>query len=473
MKEWTKNNMKLLSKWRASKRALAAAGGCPSISLQRGRSQVTPEQQQPAIEAQSSSGKEEQADDGPMGALSCWPGGAEAASPSKAEAEDGAATDYRPYDEADGGMTSSQKGVNDTAPQKEGSTTNTSTSQQQQQQQQPVCIELFARIRRRSWKKKLLTLLALLTVVPATLDLFVLRTGHVASWIDSFLDWMGEHPLLGVWAYVGALTLTSLVFVPPSVFVFAAGFTFRSVWGSHGGMAIALVASFLGCVIGGLIGFWRARYMTRDLVQVLMRRYPIIRAVDAAVVRNSLRVMVLVRLNPLIPFGVLNYVFGITGVDWAAFLLAMAGIVPWHFLLVFLGASAETVYNESKETTLMGVILIATGIAFCIIGLVITWNFAKKELQKEVDSAPPSTAAAYRLADRKLIPWKSRLRNKPVPSVEDADLRPAGYLLMQCLGKDSRSGDWATEVEYGTEEGDHKYYQTKLDWNEIILDDFS
>lgn len=103
---------------------------------------------------------------------------------------------------------------------------------------------------------------------------------------------------------------------------------------------------------------------------------------DAAIVRNSLRVMVLMRLNCLIPFGALNYVFGITGVDWVAFLLAMVGILPWQFLLVFLGASAEHVYEDEGETMVIEVVLIATGIAFCVIGMVITWRFAKKELQK-------------------------------------------------------------------------------------------
>lgn len=59
-----------------------------------------------------------------------------------------------------------------------------------------------------------------------------------------------------------------------------------------------------------------------------MRRYPILRAVDRAIVRNSLRVMILMRLNCLIPFGVINYAFGITGVNWAVFVLGMVGVLP-------------------------------------------------------------------------------------------------------------------------------------------------
>ena len=147
----------------------------------------------------------------------------------------------------------------------------------------------------------------------------------------------------------------------------------------------------MGTTTGGLVGFWRAKYMTRDFVEVLMRRYPLVLAVDAAVVRDPLRVMLLLRLNPLVPFGVLNYLFGITGVGWEEFLLAMVGIVPWHTLLLFPGASAETMYDEDVETTLAGVILIGIGVAFGILGLVIMWRYAKVELQKV---RPPGSGRA-------------------------------------------------------------------------------
>lgn len=369
----------------------------------------------------------------------------------------------------------------------------------QQIQHQPIHEELFQFFLHRSWKKKLFTVLAILTLVPVILDMFVLRTGGVSGFIDAFLDWMAHHPLMGVWAYIFALVLTSLVFVPPSVMVFAAGFVFQSLWGPVSGMTIALTACFLGCVLGGLVGFWRAKYMTRDLVEVLLRRYPVMRAVDAAVVRNSFRVMALMRLNCLIPFGVLNYVFGITGVEWAAFLLAMVGILPWHALLVFLGASAEDIYEGGAAATLPGAILIGTGMAFGGIGLAITWRFAKIELQREVDMAarssggpPPPTVDDYRTSpggDRRHTAWKSSFRrteqrqvpnvdgsggtaktgsgNIHIRSVEDADpYHATDYFLMHALGMDVSP----VEVEYGAQDAN---YQERLGWNEIMLDDFS
>merc|ERR1712194_716417 len=101
-----------------------------------------------------------------------------------------------------------------------------------------------------------------------------------------------------------------------------------------------------------------------------------------------------------------------TGVGWEEFLLAMAGILPWHLLLIVLGASAETMYDDGTDTSLISVILMAMGVGFGTIGLVILWKFAKKELQKSVDANPPSTAAGYRAYIEKR-PWRSKARKVP------------------------------------------------------------
>ncbi|KAL7538525.1 hypothetical protein ACHAWF_006111 [Thalassiosira exigua] len=424
MRTWTRQNMRLFSKWR-SKRS-GASTITTSVSMEERQSRNLSALREAALQRET-----EEADDAPFSTC-CQ---SDQKSPTVGKSSDVDA----PYDEP------------------------------QPSVKEPLHKELTRFFIRRSWKKKLFTCLVVLTITPVILD-FVFRTGHVHDSIDEFLTWMASHPMSGVWAYIAALTLGSLVFVPPSILIFAAGFTFQSLFKSTG-VPIALVASFIGSVLGGLIGFWRARYMTRDLIEVLMRRYPIIRAVDAAVVRNSFKVMFLLRMNCLIPFGVLNYAFGITGVECDAFVLAMPGILPWHALLIFLGASAETMYDEEAENTAMGMLLIGAGIVFGILGLIITWRYAKIELQREVDAAPPLTANNYRMEESSIRPWRTPSRRSQAPmvdakSVENADLHATEYFLMHSLGVD---GGTAT-VEYGTEDAN---YQERLGWSEIMLDDFS
>eukprot|EP00581_Thalassiosira_minuscula_P007972 CAMPEP_0183712266 /NCGR_PEP_ID=MMETSP0737-20130205/7432_1 /TAXON_ID=385413 /ORGANISM="Thalassiosira miniscula, Strain CCMP1093" /LENGTH=476 /DNA_ID=CAMNT_0025940851 /DNA_START=251 /DNA_END=1681 /DNA_ORIENTATION=- len=476
--------MKLLSKMRANKRASASASGSeqrPGTPRELAAIDAA-EKPTPNSTDAIASGRSSSNNDGPMGPLACCVAGPT----TTMDATDG---NYHPLDEE-------SNHTNANAKQSKKNKNQQQSTQQQQQHpkthyQQSIVHELFLHFRQRSLKKKLFTALVVLTMIPVFLDLFVFHTGYISNFCDFFLEWMADHPLLGVWAYVSMITLTSLIFIPSTVLIFAAGFVFQSTYGNYAGILIAIVASFLGSTLGGVIGFYRAKYMTRDLVVVLMQRYPLIKAVDAAVVRNSLRVMMLLRLNPLIPFGVLNYVFGITGVEWAAFVLAMVGILPGQMLLVVLGASAESMlYEEESEITVGEVILMGMGIAFGIIGLVITWKFAKKELQKEVEYASRGASiSAYRITSPKLQPWRSKTRKSPeqqavvVPNVEDADLYAADYFFTQCLGNDhihgitvnngDDNGSSSRGSYYGTEVELEDYYQAKLSWNEVLLDDFS
>ncbi|KAL3772980.1 hypothetical protein ACHAW5_005052 [Stephanodiscus triporus] len=335
------------------------------------------------------------------------------------------------------------------AEERQRSSSSSSEEHRRRHREQPhIARELFLFLKRRSWKKKLLTLVVILSVTPVILDVFVFRSGHLRSCMSSYLTWIGEHTILGPFSYVAVLVLTSLIFIPPSILIFASGFTFTSLYG-RAGIPYALVTSYVGSTIGGAIGFVRARYMTRDLVEVLMRRYPMIRAVDAAIVRNSLRVMILMRLNCLIPFGVLNYVFGITGVPWDAFVLGIVGALPWQLFLICLGASSATYVDtrrgEDEEEERMRLVLTTMGVVFGFIGLAITWKFAKKELQKEVD------------------PTESL-------SVEDADLHVADYFQIW-VGNDQTVCDDGIEARVDTIKVGN--YQSRLTWNEIILDDFS
>ncbi|HET9481516.1 MAG TPA: VTT domain-containing protein, partial [Candidatus Polarisedimenticolia bacterium] len=61
-------------------------------------------------------------------------------------------------------------------------------------------------------------------------------------------------------------------------------------------------------------------------------------AVDAAVRREGGKIVLLMRLSPVFPFNLLNYMFGLTGVGFWRYLLASwAGMLPATFLYVQLG----------------------------------------------------------------------------------------------------------------------------------------
>eukprot|EP00978_Attheya_sp_CCMP212_P038623 scaffold193059_cov53-Attheya_sp.AAC.2 len=244
-------------------------------------------------------------------------------------------------------------------------------------EKQHLCSELLHFFRHRPWHKKLLTISVIVSCIYVFIDLVFL--GYIEDLLEDYIDWMEQHITAGVFAFI-------VIFIPPTILTVGCGFIFGKVCGLFLGIIAATAACFIGSVIGATIAFFRARYMMRDLVKLFARRYPVVKAVDRAISRHGFRVMLLLRLCPIIPFNGLNYIGGILGIPWDSYVYALVGILPMQMLTVSIGATAGTMttmtHDENQEV--LRCVLISSGLAFGLIAVAITYHFAKKELKKEL-----------------------------------------------------------------------------------------
>jgi membrane protein DedA with SNARE-associated domain len=72
----------------------------------------------------------------------------------------------------------------------------------------------------------------------------------------------------------------TVIFVPPAILIFGAGYAFAQAIGIFNGSLAAIFSCFLGSCIGAVIAFVRSRYMMRDLIYLFAKRYPVVRAAD-------------------------------------------------------------------------------------------------------------------------------------------------------------------------------------------------
>jgi hypothetical protein len=127
--------------------------------------------------------------------------------------------------------------------------------------------------------------------------------------------------------------------------------------------------------------------MMRDLVELFARRYPIVKAADRALARKGYKIMLLLRLCPLIPFNGLNYIGGVTSCSLEAYTQALVGILPITLLWVSVGASAENIKNRSTNEVGEQIFLVALLVIgfFCgAAGLSRIYKVARDELKKEI-----------------------------------------------------------------------------------------
>ncbi|WP_232664707.1 TVP38/TMEM64 family protein [Pseudonocardia sp. TRM90224] len=151
--------------------------------------------------------------------------------------------------------------------------------------------------------------------------------------------WSGETPDIrasvqaaGLWAPLLFVVLQAVVNITPlprTVFTVAAGVLFGSV----AGFVLTVVATTLAACLA----FWLVRYMGGAFVERHSHRAGLA-WLRARLDRSGLLAVLSIRLVPMVPFAVLNYAAGLSGVRFLPYLIAtVLGVLPGTIAIVVLG----------------------------------------------------------------------------------------------------------------------------------------
>eukprot|EP00741_Cyanophora_paradoxa_P004305 tig00000792_g4179.t1 len=152
--------------------------------------------------------------------------------------------------------------------------------------------------------------------------------------VPEVLVWARARGAAGPALLAGFHALCTVLLVPGSLLCFGAGFVFGAGWG----LAAVLVGEVAGAVLAFLIG----RHFLAARVDKLAGAMPKLAAVQRAIARRGRRLVLLLRLSPLLPFGIINYVLSATPVRLFDYAWATAaGALPSTFLFVYAGSLAD------------------------------------------------------------------------------------------------------------------------------------
>ena len=140
----------------------------------------------------------------------------------------------------------------------------------------------------------------------------------------------------GGWApalYIGLFILLPAFFFPVAVLALAGGLLFGLWWGS--------VYTFIGAVLNCALMFLLARYVGRSQVQRLVEQKLSPQwqcRLQMADGKEGFLLLIILRLIPAVPYNLINYTFGLTGISFSSYLLASAiGIIPGTFAFINIG----------------------------------------------------------------------------------------------------------------------------------------
>ena len=139
----------------------------------------------------------------------------------------------------------------------------------------------------------------------------------------------------GAVAFVPLYALWVTLLLPGVWASMLAGALYGPVWGS--------VLVFIGACLGAEAAFLIGRHWLRDWTQRRLQALPRLRAVEQAVSREGLKLVLLTRLSPAFPFSLLNLAYGLSAVSLRDYSLGLIGILPGTILFCSLGALAGDV----------------------------------------------------------------------------------------------------------------------------------
>lgn len=197
----------------------------------------------------------------------------------------------------------------------------------------------------------------------------------VEGWLQAFSEWIKG---LGVWGGVlfsAVYVVATVVLAPGAPLTIAAGLVFGLGWG----FPVVLV----GATIGASLAFLVARYLVRERITAMMEKRPKLKAVDKAVTEDGWKVVLLLRLSPLVPFNIQNYFFGLTDIAFRHYVLAtFVGIIPGVILYLYIGAIGGALGGGGGEWGTLQWVFFGFGLVATIVVAIMVTKKAKEKLKE-------------------------------------------------------------------------------------------
>lgn len=186
-------------------------------------------------------------------------------------------------------------------------------------------------------RRALLLLLVLVAVIAGLLF------GGANDLVRRLFEWIGSLGSLAPLLYVLLHALAIVLLVPGILFPLGAGFLF--------GTGAGTLCSIVGKVLGSWIAFSLGRYFLRGRAREFLREHPTLETLDRNLPEQGWKAVLLVRLVPVVPFKLSNYLFGVTRFRKRDVLLGTAlGAVPFSLLNAYLGSAAANVTRLGAST---------------------------------------------------------------------------------------------------------------------------
>ncbi|KAB2048740.1 hypothetical protein ERO13_A13G115700v2 [Gossypium hirsutum] len=184
---------------------------------------------------------------------------------------------------------------------------------------------------------------------------------QINAFLNQFSTFIEGYGPAGYALFVAVYAGLEVLAIPAIPLTMSAGLLFGSVIGT-------ILVSISGTVAAS-IAFLIARYFARERILKLVEGNKKFLAIDKAIGENGFRVVTLLRLSPLLPFSLGNYLYGLTSVKFVPYVLgSWLGMLPGTWAYVSAGAFGRAIIQEESDFGIGG----GNGILTLGLGLLVT-----------------------------------------------------------------------------------------------------
>ncbi|KAJ3326855.1 hypothetical protein HDU76_012598 [Blyttiomyces sp. JEL0837] len=237
----------------------------------------------------------------------------------------------------------------------------------------------------RRWKTQLIMGLLAVAVI---LYLMQNKELNIKASILTVLMYIEAHKAEGSILFIFFFGFLSCILVPVTFITVAAGIIFKPVILA---ILLVLLGSQVGLVTSNLLG----RTLLRPWVEQRLSQDASLSAIDKAVAREGWKIVILLRLSPIAPFGIANYMLSATSIAMPNLMLAtfignLPGAITYSIIGSFIGnlSGADSIPLSPRAKYLAGIY----SFAFLVGSVVFITMVSKRALRQALRD--PATVTA-------------------------------------------------------------------------------
>ncbi|GAB6091416.1 TVP38/TMEM64 family protein [Spirochaeta dissipatitropha] len=200
------------------------------------------------------------------------------------------------------------------------------------------------------------------------------------AYLRSALEWIHGIGLRGALLYILLYILITVLLVPGSILTVGSGAVFGVFWGT--------LLTSIGSTIGAAAAFLIGRFFLRDWVERKARENQRFQAVDEAIGREGGKIIFLLRMSPLMPFNLSNYLYSLSKVNFRSYILASwVGMFPGTLMYVYIGSLIENLSAaalEGRTRSTAEWTLYAAGLVATVIVTIYITRVAQKAVKQAI-----------------------------------------------------------------------------------------